>query len=142
MTEIRRSDQNSLTTLNVSAVTSSSSSNDDEILFEVFECGSPQTVLVSGKAGSEEWITLEVPNPKLWSPDVPYLYDLRVTYKNDDVLSYFGLRSFKLETFENNITRPVLNGNQTLVYVCVFPIESLNVHTITTTTTSTGTVDF
>ena len=144
LTEIRRSDQNSLTTLNVSAVTSSSSSssNDDEILFEVFECGSPQTVLVSGKARSEEWIALEVPNPKLWSPDVPYLYDLRVSYKNDDVLSYFGLRSFELETFENNITRPVLNGNQTLVYVCVFPIESLNVHTITTTTTSTGTVDF
>ena len=37
-------------------------------------------------------------------------------YKNDNVLSYFGLRSFQLGQDDNNVTRPVLNGEHVLVY--------------------------
>jgi hypothetical protein len=39
-----------------------------------------------------------------------------VRYKNDNVLSYFGLRSFQLGQDDNNVTRPVLNGEHVLVY--------------------------
>jgi beta-galactosidase/beta-glucuronidase len=45
--------------------------------------------------------TVNVPEPKLWSPDSPHLYDLRVRlYKGDELLdevvSYAGLRSIEL----------------------------------------------
>ena len=47
-------------------------------------------------------VELIISNPSLWSPDSPYLYDLRVTVDNnngggDTVLSYFGLRTFELQ---------------------------------------------
>lgn len=32
-----------------------------------------------------------------WSPESPYLYDLKISYKEDTVTSYFALRSFTIE---------------------------------------------
>ncbi len=32
-----------------------------------------------------------------WSPESPYLYDLRISYKEDTVTSYFALRAFTIE---------------------------------------------
>ncbi|MBA4494315.1 FIMAH domain-containing protein [Paenactinomyces guangxiensis] len=66
----------------------------------------------SGTAGSE--IKIPVPNPTLWSPDDPFLYDLKVELKNgtsrDQVNSYFGMREIKLAKDEKGILRPMLNG--------------------------------
>jgi beta-galactosidase/beta-glucuronidase len=42
-------------------------------------------------------ITVQIPNPKLWSPNTPHLYDLEVTAGEDRVSSYFGMRKFSLE---------------------------------------------
>ncbi|MEV0347556.1 PA14 domain-containing protein [Nonomuraea sp. NPDC050680] len=58
---------------------------------------------VTGPVGTE--LRLPVPNPKLWSPDKPFLYDLKVRTKKDEISSYFGMRSIELK---NN--RMLLNG--------------------------------
>ncbi|MBM3888380.1 MAG: glycoside hydrolase family 2 [Verrucomicrobia bacterium] len=61
-----------------------------------------------GKAG--ERIIVRIPQPKLWSPDSPFLYDLRVECGPDVVRSYFGMRKIALGKDERGITRPMLNG--------------------------------
>jgi hypothetical protein len=58
---------------------------------------------VTGPVGTE--LRLPVPNPKLWSPDKPFLYDLKVRTEKDEISSYFGMRSIELK---NN--RMLLNG--------------------------------
>jgi len=58
---------------------------------------------------------LPIPNPKLWSPDEPFLYDLKITLKNhngetvDEVKSYFGMRDIRLGKV-SGVMRPLLNG--------------------------------
>lgn len=66
----------------------------------------------TGTPGSE--ISVPVPNPRLWSPDDPYLYDVRAelldgTAVVDTVGSYAGMRSVAVAKVDN-ILRPVLNG--------------------------------
>ena len=60
---------------------------------------SKKVAQITGLAGSE--LRLAIPNPKLWSPDSPHLYDLKVTLKSgkkvvDQVTSYFGMRKISL----------------------------------------------
>ncbi|WP_139992564.1 sugar-binding domain-containing protein [Paenibacillus paridis] len=66
----------------------------------------------SGEVGSE--LSVPVPNARLWSPDDPFLYDLKVYLKEgativDEVTSYFGMREIKLGKVDG-VTRPLLNG--------------------------------
>ena len=68
---------------------------------------------VSGDAGAE--LKLDIPAAKLWSPDSPHLYDLRVSLKAggqtvDEVASYFGMRKIALGKDEKGVTRLMLNG--------------------------------
>ncbi|MBI4732300.1 MAG: beta-galactosidase [Chloroflexi bacterium] len=42
-------------------------------------------------------IRVPIPYPKLWSPDLPHLYDLEITAGEDKVGSYFGMRKFSVE---------------------------------------------
>ncbi|MEU8471202.1 PA14 domain-containing protein [Streptomyces sp. NPDC029006] len=60
-----------------------------------------------GRSG--EPLTLKVPHAHLWSPDDPFLYDLRVSVGGDRVGSYFGMRSIAVEKV-NGVPRTVLNG--------------------------------
>ncbi|MCC8425264.1 glycoside hydrolase family 2 protein [Mucilaginibacter sp. UR6-11] len=53
--------------------------------------------------------------PKLWSPDEPFLYDLKISLADthggvaDEVKSYFGMRDIKLGRV-NGVNRPLING--------------------------------
>jgi len=55
-------------------------------------------------------LTLRVPHAKLWSPDHPFLYNLRVTVGGDRVGSYFGMRSVGQARGADGKPRLVLNG--------------------------------
>ncbi|XPF93079.1 LamG-like jellyroll fold domain-containing protein [Colwellia sp. RE-S-Sl-9] len=54
---------------------------------------------IAQNVGSE--FTITIPNPTLWSPDNPFLYDLKIDLKNgnsiiDSVGSYFGMRKISI----------------------------------------------
>ncbi len=41
--------------------------------------------------------TFEIPNPILWTPEAPHLYDLTLTVGEDEISSYFALRTVTIE---------------------------------------------
>ena len=41
--------------------------------------------------------TLEIPDPILWTPEHPHLYDLTLTVGEDEIASYFALRTVTIE---------------------------------------------
>ncbi|NQT53455.1 hypothetical protein HQ576_15460, partial [bacterium] len=60
-------------------------------------------------------ITIAVKNPKLWTPDSPFLYDLKLTLKSngkvvDEITSYVGMRKTSIGKDENGVTRLLLNN--------------------------------
>jgi len=67
-----------------------------------------------GSAGEE--VVLNIKKPKLWSPDSPFLYDLKVTLtdgkgkKTDAVSSYFGMRKIEVRKDKKGINRLLLNN--------------------------------
>ncbi len=71
-----------------------------------------QIATISGPA--DQPIRLPVPNPHLWEPGNPFLYDLQIEVFNngkriDEVSSYFGMRKFSLEPDKNGKMRLCLN---------------------------------
>lgn len=85
----------------------------DEIVEAVVSDGGREVARATGKPGEAMAISIE--DPKLWSPDRPFLYDLIVTLKRggqdlDSVTSYFGMRSIGLGKDEKGVTRILLNG--------------------------------
>jgi len=60
-------------------------------------------------------VSLKVPFPKLWSPESPFLYDLRLSIKEgtgkvlDSVTSYYAFRSMRIGSDRNGLTRILLN---------------------------------
>ncbi|MER6144717.1 PA14 domain-containing protein [Streptomyces sparsogenes] len=69
--------------------------------------GRRRVATVTGRSGTP--LTLKIHNPRLWSPDDPFLYDLKVKVGSDRVGSYFGMRSIAVENV-NGTPRTVLNG--------------------------------
>jgi hypothetical protein len=67
----------------------------------------------TGKAGTKLYIPIK--DPKLWSPEDPFLYDLKIALTDskgnvtDEINSYFGMRDIKLGSV-NDVVRPLLNN--------------------------------
>lgn len=58
---------------------------------------------------TENTATITIPQPQLWDPDHPHLYDLRITAGKDVVESYFALRTIEIRETDG-IRRICLNG--------------------------------
>lgn len=55
---------------------------------------------------------LKIENPKLWSPESPYLYTFYLKSGNDKIESYFGLRTIEILNDSKGIERLFLNGKK------------------------------
>ena len=66
-------------------------------------CEGTEYPLAGGKA------VIAPENPRLWSPEDPYLYDFVIETETDRVESYFALRTIESKTI-NGIPRLCLNG--------------------------------
>ena len=55
-------------------------------------------------------VRIPVKNPRLWSPEDPELYDLRIEAGEDVIESYFAMRSFGVGNDEKGKARLLLNG--------------------------------
>lgn len=75
--------------------------------------GTLEVAKAEGTVNSKFYIPIQ--NPHLWSPEDPFLYDLKLQLKDtkgkivDEVVSYFGMRSVSLGKVDG-VNRPLLNG--------------------------------
>jgi len=75
-----------------------------------------------GKARVGQELAFTIKSPKLWSPDRPFLYDLKVILRDkqgkkvDVVSSYFGMRKISLGKDKDGITRLLLNNKPLFQY--------------------------
>lgn len=71
--------------------------------------------VVGSATGAFAEFSVPVPNARRWSPDDPFLYNLRVTLRNasgtpvDQTMHYFGMRQITTGLV-NGVLRPMLNG--------------------------------
>jgi hypothetical protein len=83
------------------------------IEIEVREKGATKGA-AKGMTGEE--ISIPIKNPKMWSPDSPFLYDLTIVLKDsqekeiDRIDSYFGMRKISLGKDDEGVTRLFLNN--------------------------------
>ncbi len=86
--------------------------NNDQYKVEVLEDGK---VIGSTMSATDVAAVIKLNNEKLWSPDNPFLYDLRISLiRNnkaiDQVFSYFAMRKISVGTDANGIKRMLLNN--------------------------------
>ena len=55
-------------------------------------------------------VRIKTDKMRLWSPEDPYLYTLKISTRDDEVFSYFAMRKFSLVVDEQGITRLGLNN--------------------------------
>ncbi len=70
--------------------------------------------VVSASAAAGQQMSLKIPKPRLWTPDSPFLYDVKIELKTgqktvDTVGSYAGMRSIAVKPVDGK-QRIVLNG--------------------------------
>jgi len=92
-------------------VSANSSSDSLKVEVEALALGNPAGQM-TGLPNKE--LTLAITALHLWSPDNPFLYDLRVTLKDgekivDSVSSYFGMRKIAVRRDNAGVTRIALN---------------------------------
>lgn len=66
-------------------------------------------VVATHKSVSDRQFAFRVPNPKLWSPDEPTLYNVTVKLGEDEVSSYTGFRTISSGVVKG-VKRTLLNG--------------------------------
>lgn len=100
--------------LNVRAIARGAKFGDD-CLIELIENGE----VISSANGAD--VILNVENPKLWTPDSPYLYDLRITISRngeilDQVMGYAAMREISVVVDKKGYKRMALNGEPLFQY--------------------------
>ncbi len=78
---------------------------DGPVSAEAFDSGR-----LAAQAKGEGEVVLKLENAKTWSPDSPFLYDLRIKAGDDQMRSYFGMRKVSLGKDEAGVTRVMLNN--------------------------------
>lgn len=107
-----------LTSLTVTPRTTGT--DDQRAVVFVAKPGGRVVAVSSGTPG--EPIMLRIPKPRLWSPDDPYLYDLKVALVEpsgralDVVSSYAGLRTISTVADSRGRPRIALNGRITFLH--------------------------
>ena len=71
--------------------------------------------VASSEGSAGDALVLDIPDAKLWSPDSPHLYDLKITLMvdgkaTDEVRSYFGMRKIEVRKDESGFNRLFLNN--------------------------------
>ena len=79
------------------------------------------TMVSEKEAATGTVIYLPVKEPKLWSPENPFLYDLKIAVTRngktvDEVKSYFAMRKISLSPDENGVLRMMLNNKFVFQY--------------------------
>jgi len=90
---------------------------DDGNLLAYAEVYDGQTKVGEAKGWASEELVVKIPNAKLWSPETPFLYNLKITSSGqrmsrqvDSVTSYFGMRKIALGKDDQGVTRMMING--------------------------------
>lgn len=73
----------------------------------------PFSATVDGKTYNSEGdeLTIQIDDVKLWSPEIPYLYDIELKSGEDSVKSYFAMRKFSVGTREDGKPCFMLNNS-------------------------------
>ncbi|MFY9152282.1 MAG: sugar-binding domain-containing protein [Prolixibacteraceae bacterium] len=84
----------------------------DLVEIKIFDCSKE---IASVKAASTEALEISIPEAKLWSPDSPFLYTMKVNLISngavvDAVDSYFAMRKVSTKRDANGIVRLELNN--------------------------------
>ena len=90
----------------------------DDLVFSAWK-GSEK--IAEGKSANGNTADLLIPNPQLWSPQHPFLYDLKISVRRkgktvDEVSSYFGMRKIAMAADNNGIQRMMLNNEFVFQY--------------------------
>jgi beta-galactosidase/beta-glucuronidase len=85
------------------------------------EVYSDQEMIVTARGDASAEVRLPVPYPRVWSPQDPYLYDLRIRLLSqsrvvDEVGSYFAMRKFGLDRDKAGHLRFMLNNHPLFLY--------------------------
>lgn len=87
--------------------------NNDANVVAVASSKNAAIATANGKSNNE--FSIDINDPILWSPENPFLYDLKIQLKDqsgkteDEINSYFGMRSITLGDV-NGVKRALLNG--------------------------------
>lgn len=77
------------------------------LLFDKNRLADERKIMVSPK--EKTIIKIKIADKKSWTPENPFLYDIRIVYGEDMVESYFGMRCFTAEPDRDGIPRLCLN---------------------------------
>ncbi len=79
----------------------------DSVHIDISSNVDKKTVILDMHDGKREYTTnqnsidIKIDNPKLWTPETPFLYDFTVISGNDTVKSYFALREINVQSINN-----------------------------------------
>ncbi len=80
----------------------------DTLTAEVLYDGKHLRTVSAKTTGKAVTFSIPMPNAKLWSVDTPNLYDLKLTFGEDSVMTYFGMRKVAINGYAIEINnKPV-----------------------------------